>query len=50
MLSVPHPSEKGENLRITINIIKDIIQLTLSIGGFRDSIDLRTGQDERYSW
>lgn len=48
LLSVPNPSEKGENLRITINIIKDIIQPTLSIGGFRDSIDLRTGQDERY--
>lgn len=48
LLSVPKPNEKGENLRITINIIKDIIQPTLSIGGFRDTKELRSTDDERY--
>lgn len=36
LLSVPSPSEKGENLRITINIIKDIIQPTLDIGSTKN--------------
>lgn len=47
LLSVPKPNEKGENLRIAIHIMKDIIQPTLSIGGFRNNVDLRNGQDER---
>lgn len=45
-LTVPNPKEKGENLRIAIHIMKDIIQPTLSIGGFRESVNLRTNQDE----
>lgn len=48
ILSVPAPTEQGENLRITINIIKDIISPTLHIGGFKASKDLRMTKEERF--